>query len=157
MPLFVASRGQPIDFDGQRLHPALHLEIAPGSRLHILFESSVSEPVQGLILSARRPKHRLTVDDTSARVLVLWRDTAPRHTEISLPKARQTIPVAIHNVWRDQKHGTTMYGVNAAAMRITVEGPGKWLLECSDGWGTEAHFEDLVARVIIEPLLGGAA
>jgi hypothetical protein len=50
-----------------------------------------------------------------------------------------------------------MYGLNAAAMRVTQEAPGKWLLECSDGWGTDADFGDLVVRVVEESSSGGAA
>ena len=158
MPLFAASHGKPIEFGGQVLHLALNLAPDAMSRLHILFESSVSRPVQGLRISARKPKHKLRVQDTTARHLVLWRDTAPKHTEIELPSTRQPVPIVIYNVWRDEKYGTTLYGLNAAAMRVTEEGLGKWLLECSDGWGTDANFSDLVARVVIEPAgPGGAA
>jgi hypothetical protein len=157
MPLFVASRGKPIDFEGQLLHSALHLALAPSSRIHILFESSATRPVQGLSISAERPKHRLGIAGMSARHFVLWRDTAPRHVEVELPRARQPVLIAIHNVWRDEKYGTTMYGTNAAAMRVTEERVGKWLLECSDGWGTDAHFGDLVVRVVLEPASGSAA
>ena len=157
MSLFAASHGEPIEFGGQTLHLRLDIVAPPKSRLHVLFESSLASPVQGLAVSARQPKHKLKVMGTSARHLVLWRDTAPKHVEVELPSARQPLSVVIYNVWRGEKYGTTMYGVNAAAMRVTEEGPGKWLLECSDGWGTEANFSDLVARVVIEPPESGGA
>ena len=157
MPLFAASHGKPIEVDGQVLHLGLHISADPKSRLHILFESSALRPVQGLSVSAVRPQHRLKVGEVVARHLVLWRDTAPDHVEVELPSARQPVPIVIYNVWRDEKYGTTMYGVNAAAMRVTDDGPGKWLLECSDGSGTDANFRDLVARVVLEPPARGAA
>ncbi len=155
--LFIASHGQPIEFAGHQLHARLRLELAPESRLHILFESSIHKPVQGICITADRPKHRLVVAGVSARSFVLWRDTAPNHDEVALPRARQQVPVTIYNVWRDEKYGTMMYGLNAAAMRITQEAPGKWLLECSDGWGTDADFGDLVVRVVEESSSSGAA
>ncbi len=155
-PLFLASAGAPIEVDGQRLHSSLRLEPAPKGRIHVFFERSVQRPVQGLSISAASDKHQLTVAGTSARHFVLWRDTAPTHVEIELPAARLPVPLVIHNVWRDEKYGTTMYGVNAAAMRITEEAQGKWLLECSDGWGNDANFADLVVRIVVEPA-GGAA
>ncbi len=156
-PLFAASHGQPIEFAGHKLQLSLRLELTPASRLHILFESSIHKPVQGISVTADRPKHRLVVAGVSARSFALWRDTAPNHVEVSLPEARQRVPVTIYNVWRDEKHGTMMYGLNAAAMRVTQEAPSKWLLECSDGWGTDANFDDLIVRVVEEPGSLGAA
>lgn len=150
-PLFAAAHPGPIEVDGERLHLSLRLQLAPASRLHIIFESSAERPVQGLCISATRPKHRLTALGVSARELVLWQDTAPFHVEVALPSARTEIPVVIWNVWRDEKFGTMMYGMRSAAMRLHEEAPGKWLLQCSDGWGPDADFSDLVARVIVEP------
>ena len=156
VPLFRANGGRPIEFDGQLLHWTLQLELPPATRLHIDFVSSVSRPVQGLSVSAAREKHRLTAAGVSARHLVLWRDTAPPHVEVILPPARRPVPVLLHNVWRDEKYGTTMYRLNAAAMRVTQE-PQRWLLECSDGWGTEPDFHDLVCRLTVDTGASGAA
>jgi hypothetical protein len=155
-PLFVASRGRPIEVGGQCLHATFRLELAPNSRLHVLFERAVSRPVQGLSISAVRKHHRLAVANTTARHLVLWEDTAPKHVEISVPPARLQVPIWMRNVWRDEKYGTMMYGLNAAAMVVTEKAPRQWLLQCSDGWGTEPNFSDLVVSLIVEPPSGAA-
>ena len=64
--------------------------------------------------------------------------------------ARKPVQLIIYNVWRDEKYGTTMYGLNAAAMVVQQPRADEWTLACSDGWGVEPDFSDLVVRLVHE-------
>jgi hypothetical protein len=52
-------------------------------------------------------------------MFVVWTDTAPRHIEFTAPvNAREPVELVLYNVWRDEKYGTMMYGLNAAGTVI---------------------------------------
>ena len=148
---FVESNGAPIQYDGRTLHSSLRLPVSAGDRVHIFFEHFVARPVQGLVIQAANRAHKLAIAPTSHNMFVLWTDTAPRHVEVAAPaKARKPVELVLNNVWRDEKYGTMMYGVNAAAMVIEQPRADEWTLACSDGWNVEPDFTDLVLRLVHE-------
>jgi hypothetical protein len=95
--------------------------------------------------------HKLSIESGKHDIFVLWADTAPRHVEVVAPaRARKPVELVVYNVWRDEKYGTMMYAVNAAAMMIEQPHANEWTLACSDGWGLEPDFGDLVVRLVLE-------
>ena len=150
---FLESNGAPIQYDGRTLHSALRLPASPGDRLHVFFEHFVARPIQGLVVSAANRAHKLTIATTKHYSFVLWTDTGPRSVEVAAPaNARKPVELVLSNVWRDEKYGTMMYGVNAASMVIEQLRANEWTLACSDGWGAdeEPDFNDLVVRIVHE-------
>jgi len=84
-------------------------------------------------------------------MFVVWTDTAPRHIEFTAPvNARKPVELVLYNVWPDEKYGTMMYGLNAAATVVEQPRANEWILACSDGWGEEPDFRDLVVRLVHE-------
>jgi hypothetical protein len=150
-PSFVAAGGHPIAYQGRDLFLACRLELHTAVRIHLLLERAASDPVQGLRIRAANRRHILRVGDVGGHSLVFWTDTSPRHSEIALPATRTPLHLLVRNVWKFAEDGPMMMGINAAAMGIVEEAPGRWLLECSDGFGVEPHFDDLVARLVVEP------
>jgi hypothetical protein len=106
--------------------------------------------VQGLGIKLADARGALEVAGTRARGIVLWTDTAPRDVECLVLKAKRGATLSLVNQWRDEKYGTTMYSLNAAAIDIQSQSDGSVRLLCSDGWGTEPDFEDLVVRLRVE-------
>jgi hypothetical protein len=150
-PAFVESKGAPIRYDGRTLHSSLKLQLSACDRLHVFFEHFVVRPIQGLIISSANRRHQLTVESSKHHSFVLWTDTAPTHIELTAPaNARKPVRLILYNVWRDEKYGTTMHGLNAAAMVVQQPRADEWTLACSDGWGEEADFSDLVVRLVHE-------
>jgi hypothetical protein len=148
---FVESNGAPIQHDGLTLHSSLRLQVSAGDLVHIFFEHFVARPVQGLVIQAANRAHKLTIARSRHNMFVLWTDIAPRHVEVAAPaKARKPVELIVSNVWRDEKYGTMMYGLNAAAMVIEQPRADEWTLACSDGWGVEPDFSDLVVRLLHE-------
>jgi hypothetical protein len=149
-PLWNSAPGGTIEYEGRRLQRSYQLLVAQGDRLHFLFEEFVQRPVQGLGIRLDDRRGALEVAGTQARDLVLWTDTAARHVECVVRKAKPGAHLRLMNQWRDEKYGTTMLGLNAAAMEVLPQSDGSIILACSDGWGTEPNFSDLVMRLIIE-------
>lgn len=148
---FIRAAGHPIEYQGRSLFVACRLELYKAVRVHLLFERAASAPVQGLLVKTASRRHVLQVGEAASHSLVFWADTSPRHSEIVLPATRKPLQLLVRNVWKFEDDGGLMMGLNAAAMGIVEEAPGRWLLECSDGFGTDPHFDDLVARLVVEP------
>jgi hypothetical protein len=154
MPDFGPLWGPPpdptIEYEGRHLQLAYKLTVAKGDRVHFLFERFASRPVQGLGIKLWDSRGALDVASFRTRNFALWTDTAPRHVECLVVKAKAGAQLSVMNQWRDEKYGTTMLGLNAAAMEVRHEPDGSILLQCSDGWGLEANFNDLVVRLVVE-------
>lgn len=137
--------GGPLMHEGRELYARYRVQVAQGERLRITFERSKETPVQGLGLHCE--KCQLQAHGTTAQDLALWTDTAPREVELVATKVRSGAYVDIVNQWRDEKHGTTMYRLNSAAMEVVrEEDEDAAILRCSDGWDSPA-FDDLVVHV----------
>ena len=146
---FIESKGAPIQYDGRTLHSSLKLQVSAGDRLDVFLEHFVARPIQGLAISSVNRRHKLSIASSKHHSFVLWTDTAPGQIELTAPvNARKPVQLIIYNVWRDEKYGTTMYGLNAAAMVVQQPRADEWTLACSDGWGVEPDFSDLVVRLI---------
>lgn len=141
---FERAKGQPIDYEGRKVQLSYWLPVSDGDHVGIKFLRYASTPVQGLGLTAERCQLRV-VSITSSNV-VLWTDTAPRDVEIRVVKAKPGARLGLMNQWRDAKYGTTLMGINNAAMEFQPQSDGSVVLRCSDGWG-EPDFNDLVVRL----------
>jgi hypothetical protein len=142
--------GGVIEYEGRQLRLSYWLSVLKGDRLHILFERQTARPVQGLALQLHDRRGELEIASKRSKHMVLWTDTAPRHVECSINKVKRGGQLSLMNVWRDEKYGTTMMGLNCAAMDVQLQPDGSVLLCCSDGWGMDPDFSDLVVRVIVE-------
>ena len=141
---FVQSKGQPIEYEGRRVQLSYWFPVSAGDRVLIKFLRSVPTPVQGLGVTGERCQ--LRVESTTSKNLVLWTDTAPREVEMSVVKAKRGARLGVMNQWRDTKYGTSLMGLNNAAMEVQPQPDGSVLLRCSDGSG-EADFNDLVVEL----------
>ena len=151
-PAFKESKGAPIQYDGRTLHSSLQLQVSAGDRLDIFLERFVARPIQGLAISSVNKGHKLSIASSKHHSFVLWTDTAPSHIELTAPvNVRKPVQLIIYNVWRDEKYGTTMYALNAAAMIVEQPRADEWTIACSDGWGVEPDFGDLVVRLVHVP------
>jgi hypothetical protein len=139
-----------IEYEGRQLRLSYWLSVSKGDRLQLIFERHVARPVQGLALQLHDRVGELQIGSTRGKHMVLWTDTAPRHVECSVNKVKRGGQLSLMNVWRDEKYGTTMMGLNCAAMDVQVQPDGSALLCCSDGWGMEPDFSDLVVRLTIQ-------
>jgi hypothetical protein len=144
---FAEVNGSPIEFEGRTLYPYFSVSVTRGDRIEISFLRFAERPVQGLSLGSENRNLRLECNGTSGRTFTLWTDTAPKHLAVEIIRpVRNPIRLEIRNIWRDEKYGATMYGLNAAAIQLEKQDNGDFLLRCSDGWG-EPDFNDLVALV----------
>ena len=144
-----------IEYEGRKLRPHCVLAVSPGDSIEIRFERFTSRPVQGLGVALTGRRGALEVASTRARQLALWTDTAPHQVSCRVVGVAPGTTLKITNQWRDEKYGTTMYSLNAAAMEILHETDGSVLLRCSDGWGTDPSFDDLVVRLRHAPAPSG--
>lgn len=145
---FNRTGGQPIEYEGRTLHLSYWLDVTTGDRLTVRFLRSAEVPVQGVGITAERCK--LRVGDTTTKNLALWRDTAPDFVEVEVLGARRSARVGIMNQWRDEVYGTTMLGINNAAMDVQRQPDGSLLVRCSDGW-KGPDFNDLVFMLTRSP------
>jgi len=139
-------KGEPISYQGRTLWSAHWAPTATGDRWFFDFESFTSAPVQGLMVAGREKTTRLQIEAHRAQQFVLWTDSAPRHVELSVVSARNGASIGFWNVWRDEKHGTMLYGLNAAAIDVQKHDNDSITLHCSDGW-RGPDFRDLVVRI----------
>jgi hypothetical protein len=140
----------PVTFEGRELWLSYRLPIATSDRVHFLFEQYRQRPLQGLQVSVENRRHELAINAQPGRRFILWTDTAPRHVEVEVIKAGRGGTLVLMNAWQDETYGTTMYGLNWCAMDVRADSDGSLLLDCSDGYGSEPSFGDLVVRVIHE-------
>jgi hypothetical protein len=150
-PLWSGAPDGVLEYKGRQLRIAHWIDVAKGDRLHVIIEGFTDRPVQGVRLTLEDRRGGLEIVGQQSRSFVLWTDTAPRHVECLVAKAKRGARLSLVNVWRDEEYGTTMQGLNAAAIDVQPQADGSTILQCSDGWGTEADFTDLVVRLIIEP------
>lgn len=145
---FIQSGGAPIQYGGRDLRPIHWLEVERGDVIQLRFLGFVPRPVQGIRIGGSDTRMELQTAGRSAGDFVFWTDSAPTASEVLVLDARPGDRVGIWNVWRDEKFGATMYGVNNSAIHVEDIGRSSAILHCSDGVG-EPNFEDLVVEVSI--------
>jgi hypothetical protein len=144
---FEKSSGKPIEFNGRVLYPRFSIDVIRGDRLEISFLRFTETPVQGLSLGSENRNLDLECGGTRGHSFALWTDSAPKHIAVDIIRpVRAAVQLDIRNIWRDEKYGSTMYGLNAAAIQVESQDNGEFVLRCSDGSG-EPDFNDLVALV----------
>ncbi len=144
---FAASESGRIQWDGHELVRDLVVEVADGDEIFIHFLRSCVTPVQGVGINTHLCQ--IEVAGTRAAHIGLWRDTAPAEVALRVVAARRGATITLFNQWRDEKHGTTLYHLNNAAMEIGQEPHDSFLVRCSDGWGP-VDFGDLEFRVALK-------
>ena len=143
--LFNEARSHVVEYDGAPLYSMYFLELSKPSRIVLRWESSVLEPVQGLVLRSR--DGHLATAGQRAKSLVLWADTSPSEVTLECEPTRGTMRVALYNCWRADDGGVQS-SLGCAAMRVDDEGDGL-LLRASD-WTSPPSFGDLVLRVRVD-------
>lgn len=148
---FSQSGGAPIEWEGVLLHRTLRVGAKRGDHFELSFVRFTEHPVQGLAVGSKDRNVQMECAGTKSHDFVLWTDTAPKHVAISVLKpVRKHAEIVIYNVWRDEKYGTTMYGLSAAAMQIVPHGQNEQIIRCSDGW-LGPDFNDLVVLLRVVP------
>ena len=142
-----ANSGQPIEYEGRRLHWTYTIAVTKEAMLTLLFLRAAERPVQGIGIKAE--KCRLEIAGTRGTDIALWADTAPRRVPMRVSNPRNGALLRFWNQWRDEKHGTTMYRLNNAAMEVLPQPDGSVLFRCSDGW-LGPDFDDLVFQTEME-------
>jgi hypothetical protein len=122
----------------------LEVAIDTGYEVHIHFLQSCAVPVQGIGIKCKSCQIEVAGERLSH--IGLWRDTAPPEVLLRVATAGSGATITFFNQWRDEKHGTTMYHLNNAAMQIEKESSNVFLVRCSDGWGP-IDLSDLEFRV----------
>ena len=150
--LFGGGSTGPVVHQGRELWLSHWFAAQPGTRLRLHFERFRKHPVQGLRVLCRDRKHKLRINGHEAPAFVLWTNTAPPEVELEVAGGRTAREIGLVNVWELPEYGTTMQGVNAAAMAVTQLSENELRLECSDGYGTDGpNLDDLVVRLVITP------
>jgi hypothetical protein len=141
---FVASKGQPIQYEGREVHLAVRLPVTTGDEFRIRLVHASPDPIQGLKIRAERAQIA-TVRDAGAQ-FVIWNDTAPAETTIRVNTALPGATLILRNVWKHGAEGAMMQGLRYAGMMQELDATGALVLQCSDGRGAP-DFHDLIAVV----------
>lgn len=143
MNRFVESKGEPIEFEGRRLHWTYHLPVK-SEKIRLRFRHFVREPLQGLAINANGCT--VKIGSFRSRRFQLWSDSAPESVTIIVETASPGATLSLFNIWGDETHEPMLYRLNNAAI-FAQELNGHTVLSCSDGVGPP-NFEDLV--VVLE-------
>lgn len=143
---WMASRGQPIPFEGKLVHGIWRIPLVAGEGVAIRFVSWTPDMPQGLRMSLDTAKGRLVVGGEEIREVVLWTETAPARPIVLLPKAQRRPQVlAVWNVWRGGGPSSCDAWIGNCGMIVEEDAPNL-RLRCSDGVGPP-NFEDLVVEI----------
>ncbi len=139
-PLFCKSTKCPVAYRGKSLWRLDRIKVKNKQVLRIIFESVNSEYRQGIAFDT---------DDTFGvagqlfkRMIVLWSDTAPSESEITV--YTKTNECRVKNVW-DHGDGVMRSWHSGAAM-IMEDLPNGRRYRCNDGYPDD-DFDDLVFRI----------
>jgi hypothetical protein len=141
--LFQASRGEPVEWDGQDVHMMYELA-GPAADQELLIRFGQPSPARGQALRIRARGGLLEVNGQALDDVVLWSDSTPESVVVGFRPARADKPmtVRIWNAWRDPA-GTMQAWIGNSGMLIEEHG-GSTVLRCSDGFD-DPTFDDLVA------------
>ena len=134
--LFRQSKGEPITYQGRTLYLAETLRVRNGERFLVILEKVDSIWKQGVSLALS--KGRLCVAGREfSKGIVLWEDTAPVSTEVSVVLKRgRTESLYVKNVW-DKGDGLMDSWRHGAAIMIEELPDGSRRYHCNDG-----HLDD---------------
>ncbi len=111
---FLRTEGKPLEWEGGLIHTIFRRPLESGMRLQLRWVSAVTSPPQGIALGCKGGQ--LIVSDTSAKQMVLWRDTSPDEVAIEAV-GKGPITLTLWNCWRDDR-GVTQAWIGNAAMRF---------------------------------------
>lgn len=131
-------------YEGAEVHLAFAQPAQAGDTIRVSIIESTPAPVQGMRVIAKNCE--LQAMGQRAKQFVLWADTAPEFTDITPVKVKPGAEVRLMNVWRDEKYGSTLHGLNYSGIQLDSRPNGSVMLRCSDGWGPP-DFSDLVVVV----------
>jgi hypothetical protein len=138
--LFIKSKGQPVEYNGQTIRMVDHLKILDGQILKVVFESVNADWRQGVCLTT---DGGFVVNNQSIKKSVaLWHDTAP--SEVMLRVQTKKGECWVKNVW-DIGNGVMESWHNGAAMIVEEIACGR-RYKCNDGQPDD-DFTDIVFRI----------
>lgn len=138
--LFIASRGQPIQYDGKTLQLIDYFPLERCKNIRVAFEEKNSEWRQGIAINV---EGAFVVNAQKIKkAIVLWQDTAPTTVDIHVLSVDDY--VAVYNVW-DFGRGSTEGWHNGAAMIVKEISSGRRYY-CNDGHPDD-NFTDVVFRI----------
>ena len=154
MTRFVESGFKPVEFDGELVHPMYRADLREGNVVRVTWISAGSPRVQGLALRLRKPgvtgaKGRgglLRVEASEAPTIYLWMDTAPPVVDATCVRLAVGGEFQVTNRWR-LPDGSEDEGLNNFGIKVERESDDSAVLHCSDGYGAEPSFTDLVVRI----------
>ncbi|QIG40987.1 hypothetical protein G5T42_17155 [Microbacterium sp. 4R-513] len=139
---FIASRGEPIDHDGQRVHLWFELPPLPAASFAISIAADAPRP-QALCIEARGGL--LEVAEQRSKAMALWTDVAPPVIKLAaIPGRSGEMTIRFWNAWRGDRD-VMHSGIGNVGMLVAMD-PNHLHLTCSDGWGP-LTFGNLVADV----------
>lgn len=141
--LFLASRGQPVEYEGQTIQLMDTISLSRFDTVRIVRESSKPGWRRGIHLSTEG--HFTIGERVIPNAVVLWADTAPETVSLSINSDNEACYVK--NVW-DTGDGTVHSWHNGAAMIVDQTEKAR-RYRCNDG-DPDAGFDDLVFRIEIE-------
>ena len=142
----------PVHYERRSLWLSYRLSVCTGDHVRLLFEGFRRRPRQGIQLIMENRRHRMTINDQQAKGFILWADTAPPEVPVEITNAGRGGRLILYNVWEDEKYGTLLHGLNWTAMDVRDCTDGSLLIDCSDGYGLEPSFGDLVVRLFHTPV-----
>jgi hypothetical protein len=145
---------EPVEVNGKVVHPIYRASVEQGDRIRITWLSAHAPRVQGLSLRLRLPGVTgrrgegglLRVGRVEAPTIVLWMDTAPPVVEAECAQLKHGAELQISNRWRlaDGREDEWLNNFGIDVEPLNVSGA---ILHCSDGYGDDLTFDDLVVRV----------
>ncbi len=138
--MFMASRGEPVEYEGQIIQLGDSVSIASRATLRVIREGSKDGWRQGIHLST---DGYFTVNkQIIPKAVVFWADTSP--ADIGLGVHSESGTCHVKNVW-DTGDGTMHSWHNGAAMIVEKTENGR-RYRCNDG-KPNADFDDLIIRL----------
>jgi hypothetical protein len=135
--LFLKSKGQPIQYDGQRIQMVDRFRVTTGQEIRVTFESVDSDWRQGVHLSTDGSFE--VNGQTIEKAVVLWKDTAPPDVVLKVKSTKGEC--LVKNVW-DVGDGVMHSWHGGAAMVVERSGSVR-RYRCNDGKADD-DFDDLV-------------
>ena len=138
--LFLKSKGQPVNYNGQVIQMVDRLTVVDGQQLKLTFESMDADWRQGVCLTT--DGGFVVNNKIVKKATVVWFDSAPR--EVLLKVHTKKGECQVKNVW-DTGDGVMHSWHNGAAMLVEEIAAGR-RYKCNDGQPDD-DFDDLIFRI----------
>ncbi len=140
--LFVASKGQPINYQNKELKMVDRVNL-PATKVSfkLAFVSSDSKWEQGIVLQTKG-KFTVNSQDIPNR-MVLWENTAPKEVLVHVFSKDKTL--LVYNVWKTED-GTTHYWHGGGAMYVEEFNKCR-IYNCNGGYADD-DLNDLVFNIL---------